>query len=310
MKNVNVVFIGGQSRSGSTLLDLMLGQVEGFLSLGELQYIWQRGFLENHLCGCGKEFRQCKFWGNVVEEMFGSFQQMDLQHLCTLWNTIERQWYFFVFPYLAGATSYREKLSEYTCALGKLFTAIQKVSGKQFLVDSSKKPFHGFLLHAIPTVDLRVIHLIRDCRAVGYSWQRKKLRPEVHWKKDYMEIFSPAYMAMDWNFRNGAMDILGSIIEHYTMVQYETLARDPSGVLKDLLAYLEVDVVPPPILQHGELELTVHHTVGGNPMRFQRGRIPVTPDLEWKRSMPVRHKMLTTLLSWPLLLRYGYLTIR
>src|SRR6266542_1121845 len=38
-----VLFIGGYSRSGSTLLDLLLGQLPGFFSSGELAYIWSHG---------------------------------------------------------------------------------------------------------------------------------------------------------------------------------------------------------------------------------------------------------------------------
>ncbi|WP_420910932.1 sulfotransferase [Thermus thermophilus] len=38
-EKVKVVFIGGYGRSGSTLLDRMLGQVEGFVSVGELRHI-------------------------------------------------------------------------------------------------------------------------------------------------------------------------------------------------------------------------------------------------------------------------------
>ena len=37
-----VVFIGGLGRSGSTILDLMLGQLPGFVAVGELAYVWGR----------------------------------------------------------------------------------------------------------------------------------------------------------------------------------------------------------------------------------------------------------------------------
>jgi hypothetical protein len=304
---INAVFIGGQSRSGSTLLDLLLGQVDGFFSVGELRYIWERGFLENNLCGCGKQFRHCHFWGQVVEETFGSFQRMDIKGLHALWNTVERTWYYSLFPYLARIPGYQKKFTAYVQVLSQLYTAIQKVSGAQFIVDSSKKPFHGFLLHATPGIHLHVIHLIRDCRAVGYSWQRRKVRPEIHWKKEYMPIMSPAYSAMDWNLRNGLMDMLKYIARRYTVVQYEALARDPQTTLNNILSYLQAKTLLPEILERSEFDLTVHHTVGGNPMRFQRGRIAVHPDLEWRHNMPTRHRLLTTMLSWPLLVRYGYL---
>lgn len=44
---VKVLYIAGWGRSGSTILDNVLGQVEGFFSGGELSYLWERGLSEN-----------------------------------------------------------------------------------------------------------------------------------------------------------------------------------------------------------------------------------------------------------------------
>src|SRR6476469_754930 len=54
-----VLFIAGWGRSGSTLLDRMLGQVPGVFSAGELRDIWDRGVREDRLCGCGQPFHEC-----------------------------------------------------------------------------------------------------------------------------------------------------------------------------------------------------------------------------------------------------------
>src|SRR5438105_15565281 len=63
-----VLFIGGEGRSGSTLLDRMLGQLPGFFSTGELREVWNRGLIENLDCGCGLSFRSCSFWTAVGDE--------------------------------------------------------------------------------------------------------------------------------------------------------------------------------------------------------------------------------------------------
>ena len=41
-----ILYVAGWGRSGTTLLDNVLGQVEGFVSTGELHNIWQRGLVE------------------------------------------------------------------------------------------------------------------------------------------------------------------------------------------------------------------------------------------------------------------------
>src|SRR4051794_1644797 len=58
----------GISRSGSTLLDRLLGEFSGAISLGEVHQIWARGYLSNHLCGCGLAFQDCPFWREVTEQ--------------------------------------------------------------------------------------------------------------------------------------------------------------------------------------------------------------------------------------------------
>src|SRR3712207_8209479 len=51
---VKVLYVVGLGRSGSTILSNSLGQIGGFFSGGELNFIWRHNVLENRLCGCGR----------------------------------------------------------------------------------------------------------------------------------------------------------------------------------------------------------------------------------------------------------------
>lgn len=183
-KNINVLFIAGPGRSGSTLLDLLLGQIDGFCSTGELRFIWQRGFAQNQLCGCGKPFRECEFWTGVVTEAFGGFEHVDHARLEEFRRSAERRVSNGLSP--DETASLLSSYQEYFDAYRDIYAAIQKISGCQFIIDSSKNIANGFLLSAIPEIDLYTAHLIRDSRAVAYSWQRKKVRPEVHGEQKWM----------------------------------------------------------------------------------------------------------------------------
>ena len=68
---VPVLFIGGLGRSGSTLVDRVLGQTPGVCSVGELVFLWERGLLANERCGCGEPFDGCPFWKEVGVRAFG-----------------------------------------------------------------------------------------------------------------------------------------------------------------------------------------------------------------------------------------------
>ena len=54
----------------------------------------------------------------------------------------------------------------------RTYAAIAQVSGRRVVIDSSKHASLAFCLSTSPALDLRVVHVIRDSRAVAYSWSR------------------------------------------------------------------------------------------------------------------------------------------
>ena len=67
-----------------------LGQIHGFYSTGELRFIWSRGFGQNQLCGCGKPFRECEFWTEVVKEALGGFEDINYARIEEIREPVER----------------------------------------------------------------------------------------------------------------------------------------------------------------------------------------------------------------------------
>ena len=57
----------------------------------------------------------------------------------------------------------------------------------------------------------------------------------------------------------------------------------------------------------GQVDLRVSHTVAGNPGRLETGTIPLRLDDAWRDALPDGARRTVTALTWPLLLRYGYL---
>ena len=64
---IRLLFVAGAGRSGTTILNTILGQVPGMVAVGEVRYIWERAFGENHRCGCGEPFARCPFWSDVID---------------------------------------------------------------------------------------------------------------------------------------------------------------------------------------------------------------------------------------------------
>lgn len=305
---VKVVVMAGSARSGSTLLDLMLGQINGFFTVGELYHIWQRGFTENRLCGCGKPFSECVFWNSVMERTLERIDNFSLDEIRKFTRSKVRT---LGLPQLAfrflRTSDYRRQLLGYMQVLSSLYRAISEVAGARVIIDSSKHPAHVLLLSQMSNIDVYFVHLVRDSRAVAYSQQRKKRRPDIHWQVQYTRITSPWGSVMRWSLANTIAQSLRNVSAHYQLVRYEELACQPKKVLLRILEnvgepHLELD-----FLRNSPICLRTTHGLSGNPIRFQGDTIEVRPDIEWREKMPGSQKHVVTALTWPLLLKYGYL---
>ena len=302
---LKVIFIGGSGRSGSTLLDLILGQIEGFFSLGEMYHIWERSFIENQLCGCGKPFKSCDFWRAVVEEAFGELDRVDGKAILKLQRSVARIRHTpqLAFPKLRSQR-FHSALSEYVEILERLYRAIAKTSGCKVLIDSSKAPPHGFILKEMSNVDLYIIHLVRDSRAVAYSWQRKKRRPEIHWKEAYMSKLGLLKATQEWMLSNCLVGLLNRRVPKYKIVNYETLASNPRSTIAEVLEWMGMDSANLDFFDNEwVVRLGVDHTVSGNPIRFKQGKIEIHPDREWSEKMSLPKKFLVSTLTYPVLRR-------
>ncbi len=63
---MKVVYVVSGTRSGSTVLDTVLGGIDGWFSSGELRFLWERGLLEGRRCGCGEPVTSCPVWSEVL----------------------------------------------------------------------------------------------------------------------------------------------------------------------------------------------------------------------------------------------------
>ena len=106
------------------------------------------------------------------------------------------------------------------------------------VIDSSKDPSYLFALHATGRLDLQVLHLVRDSRAVAYSWTRVKKRPEVHWEDQVMTIRRPSLAARRWIENNLAVELFARLGPRVLRVRYEDFAEDHEAVTEALVTEL------------------------------------------------------------------------
>lgn len=309
---VKVLFIGGYGRSGSILLARMLGQIPGFVSVGELRYIWRGMFLGDRLCGCGTPLQQCPFWVRVGQEAFGGWDTLDLEEALILERSVDRDQYIPLLLAPEAWPAYRARWSRYVELLGRLYNGIQKVAGPWVVVDSTKDSSYAFLLRQVPGLDLRVAHLVRDSRGVAFSWTKRVVRPGIQNEVAYMPIHSPVRTSMRWLACNMSFHLLGSLGIPSLFIRYEDLVGSTRFEMERILVHAGEEIGRDSLTFLGtrEVELKPDHTVGGNPMRFHQGNLQLRTDEQWRVKMGQGQRRLVSLLTWPRLLRYGYLTRR
>ncbi len=305
---VRVLYIGGCGRSGSTLLDRILGQIPGLWSVGEIVHIWRRGLAANQLCGCGEPFSDCPFWSKVGVVAFGGWDRLDAKEVLRLQHSVDRNRYIPLMVFSWLSPTYRRRMHTYAGYLSRLYRAIDQVGAGRMIVDSTKHASYAFLLRRVQGVELRVVHLVRDSRGVAYSWTKEIRKPEIVDQTEYMPRYHPARMAFRWVAYNSLFHVLRWSGTPSMFVRYESLVRTPRQQVERILAFGEHDPEPETLDFIGDAEVTLEptHTVAGNPMRFKQGPLAIRADRQWRERMDRGHQRVVGALTWPLMRLYGY----
>lgn len=253
---VNIVYIVGVGHSGSTLLDLVLGSHSQIESMGEVRHIvHSRMTLDpGRNCPCGARIKDCAYWNGMMREMNGPMEG-------------------------------DEALDAY-----HLFKAVLAMTGKSRVCDSSKHMTWLRMYLSRPDLfNVRIVHLVRDPRAVAYSRYR---RQGAYYRLIVRSLLIHRAMLSFLRRRQG-----------WVRVRYEDVARRPREELPRLMAALGFEAEE----QQYRFSDRVHHTMHGNTMRWKKGQ-EIREDtgyLEEGALTPLMWRV-GTWLAWPLLLAYGY----
>ncbi|HET7389136.1 MAG TPA: sulfotransferase [Nocardioidaceae bacterium] len=303
---VHVLYVMGASRTGSTIIANILGQLEGCFAVGELWNIWRRGLLERRLCGCGVPLPECSVWDAILRDCFaGSVpDEAESRRLDALARTKERTRELTSIVAAFG-TQPQHDPDDYRQILQRLYRAVVEVTGCRVVVDSSKGPEYGLILAGLPGLRVSVVHVVRDPRAVCFSMKR---RVALHDFGDARFMTQePAWVgARRWLKAQAVADsFVRRTVGDYHRVRYEDFARDPRAVIGRLVR-LVGEAGCPDFVDEQAVHLTPTHSVSGNPARFKTGAVSIRVDDEWRHAMRWRDREVVTALTWPLLLYHGY----
>jgi len=280
-----VLFILSDTRSGSTLLDQLLGAHPSMISVGEV--IWLRAYVREDRalynpahplrCTCGAPVSECPFWqqvGSVLGQPLDSLQlttrsfrdQGSAGWQDRLRSAVARLPLRFL---RAFPRSYRYRFIQHLfggprLALDnlKLFDAIFAVSNARFLVDASKSATRFRSIYDARPESARAIVLGRDYRAVVHSKiKRGRTLEEAAsgWRRSMIQIE-----------RLTADLPPGRRIR----VRYEDLCGQPATELARICGFLGIEYSP--VMLHRQSE-GLHH-LGGSPSKFDPTKATIVMD--------------------------------
>ena len=267
---------------------------------------------EGERCGCGAPFGRCPFWQQAGKTAFGGWDEVDPGRVAALRSRVDRNRHI---PALArrdlsraGAGSWPSTPRYYA----RLYAAIAEVSGAELVIDSSKHPSLAHCLRWQDGVDLRVLHLVRDSRAVAYSWGRQVRRPDTD-RESYMTRVLPGRRGGPVERAERRVPPAAAGVPVMRMRYEDFVAAPGAGGAPDRRLRRAAAAPAGYSLpgrgrgRRGWAELEPGHSVSGNPMRFTTGRVPIRRDERWRAGLPAAQRRAVTALTLPLLAGYGYL---
>lgn len=263
---ITVVMLVAASHSGSTLMDLIFdshSQVKGVGELARFKNRLESGKKEQGVCSCGKKLGECEFW----QKSFRDIDLDKLQPFCEKWTE-----FFFKRNYFDA---------DYIEETEKLYRNILAHSGKRIIFDSSKNPVRAEILSQNPNLDVFLLHLVRDGRAVAYSNIKRGRSPFIFMKKWAINNIKTEIIKI----RNGDLKNI--------FIRYKDFATDPERIIKHILRELNLKFEPEML----DFRKKKHHLTPGNySLLFLKKGTEIKPDMEWEEWLPRKDRAIFNIL--------------
>ena len=279
---------------------LLLGSHPNVATVGEIT-VTSGIDVESYLCSCGNVIRQCSFWTGINDRMEKLGQEYDIsdpamQFRSNRWlvdrvlrpgvkNRLLETVRSSTLTLLPGPRrEYRALLRRNEDFVHSVTEELQRPA----FLDISKHPNRLLLLRQIPAFQIRVIYLVRDARAVTQSC-RKNLgftteQGSQSWRKFAIEAERVRrYFSRD----------------HWFMLRYEDLCRDPDGTMSRLFEYLDLS----PNTDYRDFQSREHHIIG-NRMRLGSSS-EIRIDERWKSALADKEIRIVNRIAGKMNLEYG-----
>ena len=298
----NLVYILAASHSGSTLLSMLLGSHPQIANAGELK-LSAIGNLDTYRCSCGNLILNCEFWDKVKKGMEARGFDFDLSCAGTDYRYIESAYVKRLLSSMHRglwaeklrdtalylSPTWREQLPRVHKRNAALISTIAEIKNAKIVTDSSKIGLRLKYLLKNPDLNVKIVRLIRDGRAVALTYMDTKVyadssNPSLRAggsgedSKNNDKNVTIDQASREWKRCNEeAKSILQNIDKNqYFEVNYENLCENTDNILDSIFNFLDLD----PDKRAKNFRSVEQHVVG-NGMRLDTSS-EVKLDERWK----------------------------
>lgn len=296
-----LIYLLGASHSGSTLLAMVLGAQPGACTTGELKAT-SLGDPRTYRCSCKSTIGDCEFWRAISAEMAArGFPGFDITHAGTSIFEVRSAYARRLLSPLHRGPAL-ELLRDVALGLSPawwghvreaaarnvaLVESVLSTTNARLVIDSSKVALRLKYLLKHTDLDIKVVRVIRDGRAVAMTYMDEwsfadaadpALRGGGTGARRAPPRRTMVEAANEWKRSQEANEALLATLppSQWTAVRYEDFCSDPLGTLRRLCKFVGLDATQATL----DFRARSQHVIG-NGMRFDTSAV-IKLDERWK----------------------------
>ena len=219
----------GAGRSGTTLLDIMLGNNPEIFSAGELNRFTEYKGIPVTL---DKESKTAIFWKNFglgLPAEFRNDQYAAIHKVC-------RSFEYHSGIIKLGLPLFKKSLEQYKSFLNMFFRTLDPLVKEQVLVDSSKYPLRGYYLGKFLPNEIAYVYVKRNPLDMLKSYAKKGIeQPSQGWLMTNLFMFSVNLICI-YVFKKMKKK------HRCIIIRFDELITEPEQTLNKISRELEIDV--------------------------------------------------------------------